>query len=50
LIVLEESAKEVTSREPKSSLEEGGEHHDFLGIGCWDVLPYGKSPLEHGMI
>jgi hypothetical protein len=48
--MLEESAKEVTRRKPKSSLEEGGEHHNFLGIECWDVLPYSRPPLEHGAI
>jgi hypothetical protein len=48
--MLEESVKEVVGREPKFPLEEGGEHHDFLGIGCWNVLPYGRPPLKHGTI
>jgi hypothetical protein len=42
--------KEVRRREPESLLKNGGEHHDFLGIGCRDVLPSGRLPLEHAAI
>jgi hypothetical protein len=31
-------------------LKEEGKHHNFFGIGCYDVLTYSTSPLEHGLI
>jgi hypothetical protein len=48
--MLEKSTQEIASREPESLLEEWGEHHNFLGIGCRDVLPSGRLPLEHEAI
>jgi hypothetical protein len=27
-------------------LEEGGEHHYFICVGCWDVLTGGRAPLQ----
>jgi hypothetical protein len=42
--------KEVAGRVPESSLEERGKHHHLLRIGCGDVLPFSKSPLEHDTI
>jgi hypothetical protein len=48
--VLKESVQEVTCQESKSPLEEGGEHHSFVGIGCREVYPYGRPPLEHNTI
>jgi hypothetical protein len=48
--MLEKAMKEVMGREPESPLEERRKHHNLLRIGCWDVLPFSRSPLEHGMI
>jgi hypothetical protein len=39
--------KEITGRETESALEEDGEHHNLLGVGCQDVLPFGRLPLKH---
>jgi hypothetical protein len=50
LVVLEETVKEGIAKEPKSLLEEGGEHYNLFGIGCWDVLPYGRPPLKYDTI
>jgi hypothetical protein len=50
LVVLEKAAKEVIGREPESPLEERGKYHNLLHIRCWDALPFGRSPLEHGAI
>jgi hypothetical protein len=47
--MLEKSTKKVASKEPKYPLE-GGEQHNFFGIGCRDILPCSQSPLEHGVI
>jgi hypothetical protein len=33
--------------ETKSALEVGGEHHDFIGVGFWNVLTSGWAPLQH---
>jgi hypothetical protein len=50
LVVLEEAAKKVTGRVSKSPLEEGTKHHNLFSVGCWDVLPFGRTPLKHGVI
>jgi hypothetical protein len=31
-------------------LEEGGEHHNFNRVGCWDILTGGRAPLQHLMM
>jgi hypothetical protein len=46
LIMVEKTAEEVIGGKTKS-MQEGGEHHNFLSVGCWDVLPFGRPPLEH---
>jgi hypothetical protein len=45
-----EATLEVAGRKAKSALKEGRKHHNFLGIGCWDVLTCSRSPLERGLI
>jgi hypothetical protein len=47
--VLKESVKEVACRKPESPLK-GGKHHDFLNVGCQDILPCGRPPLKHNAI
>jgi hypothetical protein len=47
---LKESVLEIMSEKSKSPLEDGGEHHNFFGTGCQDVIPCDRSPLEHGTI
>jgi hypothetical protein len=48
-LMLEESAQKIASRKAKSTLE-GGKHHDLIRIGCWDIFPSSRTPLEHGVI
>jgi hypothetical protein len=48
--VVKESAEEITSREAESTLKGGGKHHNLIRIGCWDVFPGGKTPLQHGAV
>jgi hypothetical protein len=47
LVVVKKATEEITYWESKSALEEGGEHHDFIGVGCWNVLTGGRAPLQH---
>jgi hypothetical protein len=49
-VMIEESTEEVASRKAESTLEEGGEHHNLIRIGCWDVFPHGKMPLQHRVV
>jgi hypothetical protein len=39
--------EKIADWESKSALEEGGEHHDFIGVGCWNLLTGGRAPLQH---
>jgi hypothetical protein len=39
-VVVKESAEEIA----------GGKHHNLVHIGCWDVFPGGKMPLQHGAV
>jgi hypothetical protein len=48
LVVMKEVVDEVTDGKAKSSLEEGGLHHDFICIGCRDVLVLRWLSLEDG--
>jgi hypothetical protein len=48
--VVKESTEEITSWEAKSTLKEGGEHQNLIHVGCWDVFPDGKTPLQHGAV
>jgi hypothetical protein len=34
----------------KPVLEEGGEHHNFICVGCQNVLTNGRTPLQNRMI
>jgi hypothetical protein len=44
-IRIKESTKEIVGREAKSGLEEGGEHHNLICIGCGEVFAGGRTPL-----
>jgi hypothetical protein len=46
-VVIKESAEEVTSREAKSALEEGREHHNIGRIACRNIFPGGRTPLQY---
>jgi hypothetical protein len=46
-VMIEESVEEVTSRNAESALQKGGEHHNLVSIGCWDVIPDGGAPLRY---
>jgi hypothetical protein len=48
--MIKESTQEVVGRKAKSASEKRRKHHNFFGIGCWDVLSCGRSPLEHDPI
>jgi hypothetical protein len=45
LIVVKESAEEITGREAESALKKGRKHHNFVGIGCRKIFTSGKVPL-----
>jgi hypothetical protein len=45
--VIKESTEEVASREAKSALEEGRKHHNLGRIGCRNVFPSGRMPLQN---
>jgi hypothetical protein len=47
LVVVQESVQEIAGREPESTLEEGGEHHNLFHVRCWDLFPVSRSSLEH---
>jgi hypothetical protein len=38
-----------TGREAKSTLKEGGKHHNIIRIG-WKVFTSGRAPLQHGVV
>jgi hypothetical protein len=46
LIVVQESTEEITDRETEPALE-GGEHHNFICVGCRHILASGRAPLQH---
>jgi hypothetical protein len=46
-VVIKESAEEVASREAKSALEEGREHNNLCRIGCRNIFPDGRMPLQN---
>jgi hypothetical protein len=45
LVVVQELAEEIADQETGPALEEGGEHDNFICVGCWDVLTSGWAPL-----
>jgi hypothetical protein len=47
LVVLQESTEKIADWEAKPVLEEGGEHHNFISVGCQNVLAGGRAPLQH---
>jgi FAD/FMN-containing dehydrogenase len=47
LVVDKKVAEEITGWVSKSALEEGGEHHGFIGVVGWNVLTSGRAPLQH---
>jgi hypothetical protein len=48
--MMKKTAEEVESWEAKSTLEERGEHHNLIHIGCWNVFPGGRMALQHGAV
>jgi hypothetical protein len=46
-IMIEESMEKVISRKAESAMEEGGEHHNIICVGCWDVFPGGRTTLQY---
>jgi hypothetical protein len=47
---MKETTKEFTGRKAEYSLKEGGQHHNFIGVGCWDVFSFCHPPLEHNAV
>jgi hypothetical protein len=47
LVVIKESMEEVAGREAKSALEDGRKHHNLGCIGCRNVFPDGRMPLQN---
>jgi hypothetical protein len=46
LVVIKESVEELVGREAKFVLEEGREHHNLSRIGCRNIFPGGRTPLQ----
>jgi hypothetical protein len=46
LVVIKESMEEITGREAKSALKEEREHHNLYRIGCQNVFPGSRTPLQ----
>jgi hypothetical protein len=44
LVVVQEPVIEIVDWETEPMLEERGEHHNFICIGCWDILASGRVP------
>jgi hypothetical protein len=50
LVLIKESAEEIIGWVAKSTLEEGREHHNLSHIGCRNVFPGGREPLQDGVV
>jgi hypothetical protein len=50
LVLIKESTENVVGREAKSALEEGREHHNLSCIGCRNIFPSGRTPLQDGAV
>jgi hypothetical protein len=50
LVMINVSMEKVTGEEAKSALEEGREHHNLNCIGCRNVFPGGRMPLQDGAV
>jgi hypothetical protein len=50
LVVVQKSAEEIADRETKPTLEESGNHHTFICVGCQNVHAGGRAPLQHRAI
>jgi hypothetical protein len=50
LVVIKESVEEIAGREAKSALEEGREQHNLSRIGCRNVFPGGRTPLQDSVV
>jgi hypothetical protein len=48
--MIKKTVEEVVSWESKSALEERREHHNLIHIGCWNVFPNGRKPLQHSAV
>jgi hypothetical protein len=49
LVVIKESAEEITGWEAESTLK-GGKHHNFIRIGFTKIFTSGRAPLQHGVV
>jgi hypothetical protein len=45
--MMEKIVKEFTGRKTECSLEEGSQHHNFIGVGGGDLFILGRMPLEY---
>jgi hypothetical protein len=50
LVLIKESAEEIVGWVAKSTLEEGREHNNLSHIGCRNVFPGGREPLQDGVV
>jgi hypothetical protein len=46
LVVVQKAVKEIAGWKTKPTLK-GGKHHNFICVGCWDILTGGRTPLQH---
>jgi hypothetical protein len=50
LLMIKEPMEEIADREAKSVLEEGREHHNLSRIGCRNIFPGGRMPLQDSAV
>jgi hypothetical protein len=48
--VVKESTEEIVGRDAESTLKEREKHHNLIRIGCCDVFPSGRMPLQHDTV
>jgi predicted glycosyltransferase involved in capsule biosynthesis len=46
LVVVEKATEKFASGETESMLKEGGQHHNFIGVGSEDIFILSRLPLE----
>jgi hypothetical protein len=47
---MQKAAEEFAGGKAESTLEKRSQHHNVFDIGCWDVFPFHRPPLEHGTV
>jgi hypothetical protein len=43
---MQKIVEEFIGGKAESTLEKGGQHHNFVGIRCWGCLPLSSTAIE----